>query len=338
MQLILSKRNVSLIVFAILGMIAFTFFVNYSKDWNNYLWLNNKIGKKDWVVHFSQFSFFTEPIFTFFTKFFAQLLGFQTFIFLVSVSLLTIKLRYLEKIVGVFLGGMFFYLCLYLFLFEGTAIRVAFATALVVPAFYCLKQNKPLIALFLLLLGSQIHFTVLIFLIVFPIYYWSGATLIAYILFAIAPFFILLDISVFGLMSEIIEYLNPRYLRYGDKKLINQNSTGLYFYFIAFFTIVISISHYYLKDLISKDRFIRTMQILCVLAVVVMCIFHDHVALGARLGELLMLPLVIILSLLSIRFNQDKMHLERYTLYSVFSLYFLARFHYLYPEFIHAFR
>jgi hypothetical protein len=330
----LDNSSISILVFILVGVIAFTLSVNFSRDWDQYLTQYRKIDKKSWAAHWSQIGFFSDALYLFTTKFLAGILGYPVFIFLVTVSLLTIKLRYLEKIVGVMFGGLFFYVCLYLFLFEGTALRIAFATAFVVPALYFLKQDRPLLALLLLLVGSQIHVTVLAFLLMFPIYYWDKSTIAAYIMLPIAPLMVIFDVSIFPLVSQIIEYVNPRYMIYDRKILANQNSTGLFFYFIAFFTMVVAVTYYYLREEITSDRFTRTLHTLSIIAIIAMCVFHDHVAVGARLGELLLLSMVILLSQLSLKLTHNGLLLVRNSLYLVFFMYFLAKFYYLYPQLV----
>jgi len=330
----LEDWNISILVFILIGVITFALSVNFSRDWDQYLTQYGKIDKKSWLSHWKQIGFFSDALYLFATKFFAGLMGYPIFTFLATVSLLTIKLRYFEKIVGVMFGGLFFYVCLYLLLLEGTASRIAFATALVVPALYYLKQERPLLALLLLLVGGQIHVTVLVFLLMFPILYWQKSTALACIMLMIAPLIVIIDVSIFPLVSKIIECVNPRYMIYDGKILENQNSTGLFFYFIAFFMIVISYVYYHLREEITSNRFTRTLYTLSVLAIVAMCMFHSHVAVAARLGELLLLPMVILLSHVSMKLTHDGMVLERNTLYLVFMMYFLARFYYLYPELV----
>lgn len=309
----------------------------YSKDWAQYLRLYEGVGTKWWERHTPDLWIFTEPLYYESSKFMGDLIGYPLFTVLSIIVLLAVKLRYLEKITGILLGGTFFYTCLYLLLFEGTAIRVAFATSLVIPALYYLKQEKPVVSLLLIMLASQIHFSTLIFLVAFPIYYCRKLTPLAFILMAIAPLFVIFDWSVFSWIKEILGAVNPRYLRYGGSKVVDQNSTGLYFYFIAFFTLALGIIHYYLKSDFAKDDFLRTLLTLCILAIVVMCIFHANVAMAARLGELLLVPIVILLALLGMHFIQNGMRWQWSAMMSVFLLFFAARFHYLYPQVLRSF-
>lgn len=280
----------------------------------------------------SDFNPLREPLYKWLSKGVGQLIGFDGFVFLATVSLLFIKLHFFGKIVGNFLVTTFFYGCLYLLLFEGTAIRVGYAVALIIPALYFLKTQKCSYAFLLIILASQIHLSALIFLIIFPLYYSRRLNSIVFFLFLLAPLFIVFDVSVFTAFKQAIGTINPRYLQYDEAKLVNQNSTGLYVYFIAFFAMVLMAIHVYLKEQIQIDRFTAMLQSVTLSGVIFMCMLHDHVAVGARLGELLLIPIVILLSWLYVQFSERRMYFHQFGLMSLFLAYFMARLLYLYPR------
>lgn len=328
----LLKSQSAAICYLLLGFVIFYLCVHYSKDWTGYeFWYVRESKVPSWAKLFSQFNPLREPLYKWVAKGIGELIGFSGFVLLATISLLFIKLRFLEKIVGSALVGTFFYVCLYILLFEGTAIRISYAVALIVPALYFLKNQRYVYAFLLIILASQIHLTALIFLIIFPLYFFSRLNGLVYLLFFLSPLLIIFDVSVFALFKQLIAMVNPRYLEYGEAKLVNQNSTGLYLYFITFFAMILMGLYIFLKEKIQTDRFAASIYSTGLSGIIFMCLFHDHVAVGARFGELLLVSLVILLSWLYMHFYQRKMIIYQVGLVSVFMMYFLARAIYLYP-------
>jgi len=229
--------------------------------------------------------------------------------------------------------GTFFYVCFYLLLLEGTAIRVGFAIACIIPALYFLKEHKFFYAFLLILIASQIHLTALLFLIAFPLYFFKPLNVIVYLAFIFSPLLIVFDISVLNMLKELIATINPKYLYYfKEDRLVVQNSTGLYLYFIAFFTVLLGAVFVYLRDLVMNDRFLSTIFSITLCGIILMCVFHDFVAVGARFGELLLVPIVILLGHFYKTFALNKMLLHQFALVSMSLSYLAARFIYLYPK------
>lgn len=322
------------LLYLVLGLVVFVLCVQYSQDWIRYEFYNADNTKK--MVHIGWPELLNptrEPIFQLVSVHLSRYLSFPGFVLLATVSLLCLKLGYLEKILGGSLAGVFFYICVYLLLFEGTAIRLAYATALVIPALYCIRNHQWRNAILLILLASQIHFSTILFLLVIPVYFVKRSDIYVYLLLAISVLVVVLDLSAFNMIRELAGLINPRYLQYDDSaiKLRGQNSTGLYFYFIAFYGGLLLVIKHYLKNRLSSDRFSRMVYLNCVVAIALMCFFHSHIAVGARLGELMLLPVVILLAWLHDYFVNTGMRLHRFVLVATFCAYFLARFVYLYP-------
>lgn len=325
------KNHTATLIFICLGVLITYLNINYSKDWEGYKFWYSLVEARSWSHFFGQFSLMNEPLYKASSKWVSELIGFGGFVVLATVSLLTLKLHYLKKIVGNVFLATFFYVCLYLLLFEGTVIRVAYATSFIVMALYFLGKERYKLAVFSVLLASQIHFTAILFLLIFPIYFINSLRRVLWVIFTLSPLFILTGFSAFSVFENIIEWVNPRYLEYNKTKLVNQNSTGLYYYFIAFFAVVILLVHMYLKEKIASDRFCRALHSICMVGIIFMCLFHTHVAIGARIGELLLLPLVVLLSWVSMELYKKELHLQQAGLLGLMMAYFAARWAYLYP-------
>lgn len=338
MQLVLTRikfwirENPETLLYVLLGLITFSLSINFSKDWVHYNFMFGQQQSKSWQTIMTNLSLFKEPLYLISSKAIGYLVGFTAFALLATISFLTVKLHFLKKITGTVYVGLFFYICLYLLLHEGTALRVAYAVALLVPALYFIKVQKFHYSLILILIASQIHITALVFLLAFPAYLYKQFNILVYLLFLISPLVIVLEISILNILKELIITLNPKYSYYFQQNLVrNQNSTGLYFYFIAFFALLMFVISFYLKDLIKKDRFISMLFSLCLVGIILMCIFYDYVPVGARFGELLLMPIVVLLSHLYIHFSDHKMLIHQLSLVSIFFIYFMARLVYLYP-------
>lgn len=326
------SSNKVLFLYAAMGLSVFWLSVNFSKDWKEYEYLYYLVKIKPWPELLANFSFFKEPLYHYLSKAVGGLFGFPAFVMLSTVCLLSVKLHYFAKMAGGVLGVVFFYTCLYLLLHEGTAIRVGYAVALVVPSLYFIRERRFFLAVLLILLASQIHLSSLVFLLAFPLYFYRSSSYVVYALLACALILMLLGFSVLDWSRYFVELVNPRYLAYlHPSRQAGQNSTGLYFYFIGFFGILLSFIYFYLGKTIRSDRFIAMLFSLCVLGVVSMLFFYDFVPVGARFGELFLVPVVILLSYLAKCFYNNRMWLHHVCLILVFIAYLGARLIYLYP-------
>lgn len=326
-----AKANLPLFICIGLGVLASVLSVNFSKDLHSYTVMFDETVAKSWIDIFEEASFFKENLFKLMFYTLGHGLSYAATVTLMTVFFLTIKLKYLEKVTGDFYLGTFFYLCFYLLIFEGTVLRAAFALSLVVVAIYYLKQEQFLKSLCCIILGSQLHLSAIIFLLLFPMYLIPGSLRIVCFVFFLAPLFYIFDFSVFSKTIDFFSLINPKYLTYTNRDLIAaQNSTGLYFPYIGFFSLLLGYFYFRLRERILSDRFIRSMFLMAMTGIILMWVFYDHIAVGARLGELLLFPIVILLATVEMSSKEKNLLMERAILYASSSAYFVARFCYLY--------
>lgn len=321
------------LVFLLLGSIAAYLSTSFSKDWIHYQWLFNKTyGEMSWIELLKNSSPFSEPLFFVTTKAALGFISLANFIVFTTVALFMLKMHFLVKLDDDVFVVTFFYVCLYLFLFEGTLLRVAYATAFIIPAMYYLKKEKLLLSSILFLIATQIQLTSVIFIVMYPLFIYSRLNWLVIILFLIAPVLMFFDISAFNLIVEITKLFSSKYQFYGHESIINdQNSTGLFYYFVIFFYALTVIIGCYLRRHIISDPFKKMVFSLAMLGCASMCLFYDHVAVGGRLGELLLISMVLLLSWLYSLFKEKQLNLYKYTLILIFMGYGVARFIYLYP-------
>ncbi|KQT34337.1 EpsG family protein [Methylophilus sp. Leaf414] len=319
-------------LYLLAGIAAYIICVRFSKDWIHYQWWFGLLQNKTWPTVWQELSIFREPLYNFPVKFLSPYIGFEKVILIATISLTCIKLRTLQKIVPERYVGMFFYICLYWLLLEGTQLRVAYATTFAVLSFYYLQNQRYYLSILMIAIASQIHFTAILFSLVFVLYFIKRTALFTLCLFLLCPLLIIFEVSIYAWLEQGIAFINPRYLLYGSEKIKGQNSTGLYIYFIAFFWTTLVLIEWKLKPYLQVDRFKLAIQRLAMSGVIFMCVFHDHVALGARLGELLLFPLVILLSWLYLELHRTNKRLTLHLLTTIFFTYFIARFIYLFPD------
>lgn len=324
-------------VFLGMGVIAAILCQTASKDWSVYS--SHLYGYysvySNWQEMWQSFSFFKEPLYFFSAKFFGELLSFSAFIAITTIALLIVKLHFLTKIVDNVWVTCFFYGSLYLFLFEGTVLRTAFATALIFPAFYFLQKRSIISSLFLVVLATQIHLTTIVFFLMYPLYFYRRFNWLVFAVFAISPFLVVINFSIYDLLFQAVNMFTDKYQVYAvEKDLTQQNSTGLFFFFIGFFYAIILVLLYFLRTSLLTGPLKLTLLSLSMLGVAAMCLLHDHVAVAARFGELFLICLVPLLSWLFMYFKENNKKYYQYILTGTFCSYGLARFVYLFPSLI----
>ena len=322
-------------IYLTLALIAFLLMISASKDWKNYKWLFVLIEEKNWIDLIHSFSLTQEVVYFWTSKLLGEWIGFKLFILLTTMAFLTLKLNFYQKMSDRPWLTIFFYCCFYLFLLEGTVLRVAFATALVIMAIYTLYDKKPVISFCLILLSSQIHFTCLVFLIIFPIFYSKHFFTALIIVFVLSPLFIFFNISLFQIIELLLAYINQNYLFYSDPSIISeQNRTGLFFYFLAIFYALNLFVVYTLRESVYSDPKVRVLVGTGLMGIIFMSTMYTHVAPATRLAELMMITLPLYLTSAFLEWQKSKYYWVSY-LFIIFAvLYALARFVYLYPSLI----
>jgi hypothetical protein len=325
--------NYQYFLFIALGLMAFSLNVMASRDWHAYAWQFRKLTEHSWSSIINSFSLFEEPLFYFSAKFWGEFIGFPLFIALATTLLLCVKLHFLQKLTSRPWIAVYLYLCAYLFLFEGTVLRVAYATALIIPALYFLSREQYWHSLALWFLATQIHFSASVFLLAFALFILSyrGFLVLAFC-FVLSPLLIVAEYSLSEQLIRLVAWFRQDYASYGRQVITaNQNSSGMFFYYVSFYYGLILLSLCVLWKRFNEDRTLRMIAGLGMTAVIIMSSLYDHVVVAARLGELLLVvsPLMFAETLESWSYSGKK--LITVALCGGFTLFAVARFVYLYP-------
>lgn len=324
------------IIFSLFGVLAFLLNTSASRDWNNYVKQFNRLADKTWADVWAEFSFFHEPLFYLNAKLWGEWIGFTTFILILTVVLLGIKLHFLQKLTSRPWLVVYIYLCLYLFLFEGTVLRVAYATALIIPALYFLSREQWWPSLFLWVLATQVHLSTTIFLLALPFFLFPYVGFgWLFLFFVVSPLCIVFQLSAFEYLAKIIGLFRADYVSYGRDAIVsNQNSSGMFFYYVVFYYTLTLVSITLLRSQLKEDAFLRMIASLCMAAVIIMCTLYDHVLVAARLGELLLVvsPLLVAQAVYEWPYIGKRFVIA--CTVSGFALIGVARLIYLYPDWV----
>lgn len=323
-------------IFALLGVVAFSLNILASRDWQPYQMQFRRLTDNSWSEMFSIFTLFEEPLFYFNAKFWGELIGFPAFIAVSTSILLCLKLNYLQKLSTRPWIAVYLYLCAYLFLFEGTVLRVAYATAFIIPALYYLSREQWWPSFLLWAMATLIHFSTSIFLLALPLFLLSFIGfrfLLA--LYVLSPLLIVFEFSVFDELTKLVGLFREDYVAYGRDAIVEeQNSSGMFFYFLIFYYLIVLFAITLLWQRVKDDRLTRMIAGLCMIAVITMASLYDHILVAARLGELL---LVVSPVLFAEAINEWPFRWRRVITFSLlagFSLIAFARFMYLYPSLV----
>lgn len=324
------------ILFTAFGVLAFVLNISASRDWSNYVKQFNQLADKTWIEVWAEFSVFHEPLFYLNAKLWGEWIGFPAFILMLTVVLLNIKLHFLQKLTSRLWLVVYIYLCLYLFLFEGTVLRVAYATALIIPALYFLSREHWWPSLLLWVLATQVHLSTSIFLLALPLFLMPYVGFRGlFLLFVVSPLCIVFQLSAFEYLAKIVGLFRADYVSYGRDAIVsNQNSSGMFLYYVVFYYTLTLVSITLLRAQLKEDAFLRMIASLCMAAVIIMCTLYDQVLVAARLGELLLVvsPLLVAYAVFEWPYIG-----KRFVIASTvtgFALIGVARFIYLYPDLI----
>lgn len=319
------------LTYVLLGFVAAILCLTVSKDWMHYQFLYEVTLKKEWA---ELLSLFKEPLYFLSIKIAGPIIGFSSLTAISIIFFIFVKLYFLNKLTETpWWISCFFYVCLYLFLLDSTVIRLAFAVGLIYASMYYLKSQNYLVSIILFILATQLHLTTIVFALMYFLYFFRTLNLIVFILFLISPLVLFFDIKFFDILLYLSGLMTDKYQFYTRNEIVlNQNSTGLYFYFIALFYITVSTLYLFLKKEFLQDPFKQAMFSLSALGVMLMSLLHTHVVIGARLGELLLISIVPILSWFYCWLALRQLHWLKYLLILIALFYALARFVYLFPS------
>jgi len=190
------------------------------------------------------------------------------------------------------------YLLVLGFLHEGIQMRIAIALSIALWAIIYFAKNQRALALLILAFACTFHISVSAFFLVFFLVFLYERFGVGVIIFGIFLSAIMAYTSFIpDLLIWVGEVFHARFLSYsqGDA-LKNQNSTGLFQYFVLFviFNVAVVWSCFTPESLIWKKLYQITLAS-GLLAISILQIFRFSVVVSSRLADLLLLPVLLVL-------------------------------------------
>lgn len=185
------------------------------------------------------------------------------------------------------------YLLVLGFLHEGIQMRIAIALSIAIWSLIFFVKNQRVLAAIVLVVASTFHISVSTFFIVFiSIFLYERFGKILLLIGAI--FTLVVAYTTFGhdLFMHLGTATNARFLNYPKE----QNSTGLFQYFVFFNILLTGFVYYYFKP---KSAVWETLYCLALssglMAIAILQILRFSVVTSSRLAELLSLPVLLVL-------------------------------------------
>jgi len=250
--------------------------------------------------------------------------SFPVFFILIIFASLLIKFRallFLKKHIS--LWHVIPYLAVLGFLHEGIQVRIALALSIALWALVLYVYQRPWAALFILLLASTFHLSVLAFIFVFVIlilYQYFGRKFI-YLAILLIGIIVLTNI-VPDLMGYWGRMTNARYMAYAESLSEAPNKSGLFqYYFIYIGLLAGLVWHLYRPNSLLWIRFKEMALTSASLAIAILLILRFNVIVSSRLADLLLLPLLLVLGATLVQLRDAKRYILQWGITSILLIY-----------------
>lgn len=296
-------------------------------DWYRHSFIVNT--SQDFLTRITTIVYSKDPAYFLVQASLAGLLNFEMFFGILIFTCLVLKFSALLQVTpkpG--LLDVAPYLLVLGFLHEGIQMRIAIALSISIWAIIFYAKNQRLLALFILALASTFHISAsTIFVVLFLLFIyerWGGATLVAGAAFAIVlaymPF-------IPTLLIKVGKITNARFLLYSEGVIFeNQNSTGLFQYFVLFIIFLTGFVWRYYKPISGVwGNLYRIALTSGFLAIAILQIFRFNVVVSSRLADLLLLPVLLVLGATLAQLRSEKKYFPLWVMYLALIFYCAVR-------------
>lgn len=290
------KNNISIVLFglAIVILSLFAALRDYSvgADLQAYkaIYYDRALNSSTFVSYLGHFN--NEYLFSIFVYFIAHVFGsYRIVLFLLSFVPLMVMFHYGRKY---YPKHMALILAVYLLMFFNTSLNVmrqVAAISCIIPAFYCIQDNKKIMALMLIIIASLFHVSALFMIILFLIYWCAKRKkqVKYYILLCIAFMITCTALGVLAKQDFIANMGYSGYVARGDTNM----SIHLFALKVCIFIFISYYYKYYKKD--DKGRNYYYFIILDLL----FYLFSNYVMYGYRLSYYFVVFTPFILALIA---------------------------------------
>jgi hypothetical protein len=235
-------------------------------------------------------------------------LDYSTFLFFSTFIFLWMKLKYL-KLIGEYyalekssyLKMTLIYISMFFLIHDCIQLKISWALAWVLLGCLYYKKNHFIKSILFAMVGTLFHPTSIILYFAFILSNLLKKFPLAIIL--LLTFF--MSIAVYFSVETIFYFAQSLNVKYGDylirMKNIKQNGTGLFYYYLFFFTMFISFI--VLKFWKKKFYNIRPLLIISIFSCVPLFGFSSYVILASRFNDILTIFLVLLFSFILSRKN-----------------------------------
>ena len=273
---------------------------------------------------FLDFSALKDPSYFILQNLFGSFVSFPIFFACIIWSSLFIKFRALLSLES---DLSWWHIAPYLvvlgFLHEGIQVRIALALSIALWALVLYVYQRPWAALFILLLASTFHLSVLAFIFVFVIlilYQYFGRKFI-YLAILLIGIIVLTNI-VPDLMGYWGRMTNARYMAYAKSLSEAPNKSGLFqYYFIYIGLLAGLVWHLYQPNSFLWIRFKEVALTSASLAIAILLILRFNVIVSSRLADLLLLPLLLVLGATLVQLRDAKRYILQWGITSILLIY-----------------
>lgn len=286
-------------------------------------------GSLDFLVRMGELNFFKDPFYFLIQAIFSGLMNFESFFAGLIFLCLALKFSALLQVnrSPTILDVLPYFLVLG-FLHEGIQMRIAIALSIAIWSIILYAKNQRFLALLILALASTFHISASTFFAVFFLLFaferWGRISIFIWItitiVLAYTPF-------IPTLLIEVGRLTNARFLLYSEGVVFeNQNSTGLFQYFIFFVIFLTGFIWRYYKPISSVWKNLYLIALTSgLLAIAILQIFRFNVVVSSRLADLLLLPVLLVLGATLTQLKNEKKYFQLWIICLILIFYCAAR-------------
>jgi hypothetical protein len=220
------------------------------------------------------------------------------------------------------------YLLVLGFMHEGIQMRIAIALSIALWAIIFFAKDKRVSACLLVAIAALFHITAATFFLVFSLaYLYKRLGVIVLIGTTILSGILAYTSVIPDILIKVGYITNARFMAYSQGTFFeNQNKTGLFQYFIVFVLFLILCVWRYYKPHCLVWKNLKLLALTSgLMAAAILQIFRFNVVVSARLSELLLLPVLLVLGATLVQLKNDKKYIALFCIVAALVFYCAVR-------------